>query len=171
MGITTPIVREEKPSDEAAIRHVLNAAFPGPLEAQLIDDLRRAGNLTISLVAEIDGQVVGHVAFSPVAVAKQVRGLGLAPLAVLPSVHRKGVGTTLAKAGIAKCRQLGTGFIVVLGSPAYYERFGFQPASKWSLTDEYEGGAAFQTMELIPGAVPAGGGLVQYGPEFAIFAP
>jgi putative acetyltransferase len=73
--------------------------------------------------------------------------------------------------GLAKCRRLGVGFVVVLGDPAYYSRFGFQPAARWNLSDEFEGGDAFQAIELMPGAIPIGGGLVKYAPEFSIFTP
>lgn len=171
MKLTTPKIRDEKPGDEAAICEVHDAAFAGPLEGRLVNDLRRAGKLTISLLAEHDGQIVGHIAFSPVTVGSDCLGLGLAPLAVLPAEQSKGIGAALVKAGIAKCRQLQTDFVVVLGSPVYYGRFGFKPAVNWSLSDEFRGGEAFQALELVPGAIQADGGLVRYAPEFSSFLP
>jgi putative acetyltransferase len=96
-------------------------------------------------------------------------GLGLAPLAVLPTVAGRGIGAALVRAGLAACAQRAAGLIVVLGDPAYYARFGFTPASTFALRDEYGGGDAFQAIELTPGAAPAGGGLVRYGKEFAMF--
>src|SRR5688572_13289980 len=121
----TATIQAEQPGDETAIRAVHDAAFPGPLEGRLVDDLRRAGRLTISMVAVVDEQIVGHIAFSPVTVGDGAVGLGLAPLGVLPTMHGRGIGSALAEAGLARCRDLGTGFVVVLGSPAYYGRFGF----------------------------------------------
>lgn len=179
----SPLIRAELPGDEPAIRRVQQAAFPTPAESQLVDDLRRAGRLTISLVAILDNDVVGHIAFSPVTMeaasnghtnnstAASAVGLGLAPLAVLPDHQRSGIGTALGHAGTAECRRLQVPFVVVLGSPVYYPRFGFSAAARWQLLDEYEGGPAFQALEFIAGAIPAGGGLVRYAPEFAIFAP
>ncbi|HUQ72359.1 MAG TPA: N-acetyltransferase [Planctomycetaceae bacterium] len=164
-------IRDEQPGDEAGIRRVHQAAFPTELEGQLIDDLRRAGRLTSSWVAKYDDDIVGHIAFSPVTVGDNQRGLGLAPLAVRPERQRQGIGGALIRAGVAACRHRDAGFIVVLGDPAYYGRFGFQPASQWQLADEYGGGDAFQALELIPGSIPAAGGLVRYSSEFAIFGP
>ncbi len=131
-----------------------------------MDALRGSGRLTVSLVAEVAEQVVGHVAFSPVSAGSAI-GSGLAPVAVLPSRRRHGVGARLIREGLAACERAGVGFVVVLGDPAFYARFGFGPASGWGLSDEYGGGAAFQVVELRPGAVPLGAGLVRYAPEFA----
>jgi len=161
-------VRPERPDDAPAIRRVHEAAFPTTLEGRLVDALRDAGRLTVSLVAERDREVVGHVAFSPVTLdgAPGVTdGVGLAPVAVLPAHQRRGVGAQLVREGLAACAA--AGFVVVLGDPAYYGRFGFAPASRWGLRDEYGGGEAFQALELRSGGIPAGAGLVRYAPEFA----
>jgi putative acetyltransferase len=77
------------------------------------------------------------------------------------------VAARLIRHGLELCRQAATGLVVVLGDPRYYRRFGFQPARLLALRDEYEGGDAFQAMELVRGAVPSGGGLVRYSPAFA----
>ncbi len=132
-----------------------------------MDLLREAGRLSASLVAEVDGRVVGHVAFSPVTVEARSVGAGLAPLAILPTHRRRGVGAALVAAGLDACRSAGFGWAVVLGEPDYYGRFGFRPASASGLSDEYGGGDAFQVVELTPGSLPAGAGLVSYAPEFA----
>jgi putative acetyltransferase len=160
-------IRSEQPGDQAAIRAVHEAAFPTPAEGNLVDALRAAGRLTLSLVGLVDHQLVGHVAFSPLTVPA---GLGLAPIAVLPARQRRGLGGQLIRESLKICREKGTGFVVVLGSPDYYGRFGFRPASRWGLQDEYGGGDAFQLIELIEGSVPVGHGLVQYSPEFSMFA-
>ena len=94
-----------------------------------MDALRESGKLVVSLVAEADGEVVGHVGFSPVTSAAATRGLGLAPLAVRPGVLRRGIGGKLVVEGLAAIARSGAGFVVVLGDPRYYGRFGFGPAA------------------------------------------
>ena len=161
------IVRSESPSDIAPIRAVHVACFPTDAEALLVDRLRDAGRLTVSMVAEIDEQVVGHVALSPVSATAASPGVGLAPLAVLPGYRGRGTAAELVRQSLARGAALGLGWAVVLGDPAYYARFGFGPAAESGLTDEYGGGPAFQVVELVEGRLPAGAGLVRYAPEFA----
>lgn len=165
---TAAQVRAEQPGDHAAIRAVHESAFPTKAEANLVDALRVSGQLTISLVAELGSEMVGHVAFSPVEVSG-VTGLGLAPVAVTPRCQRQGVGSQLVRAGLAACGRACTPFVVVLGHPAYYPRFGFVRASDLGLTNEYGADEAFRVVELRPGGLPSGGGLVRYAPEFAAF--
>lgn len=165
-----PLIRPEHDADAPAIRKIHLAAFPGPAEADVVDALRASGNLKISLVAELPGgNLVGHIAFSPVVLETGLHGLGLAPLAVLPKFHRQGIGSKLVRAGLEACREAIYPFVVVLGEPDYYVRFGFAAASRWRLLDEYGGGPAFQALEVRPLVIPAGGGLVRYGDEFAVF--
>src|SRR5262245_38064758 len=118
------LIRPERAGDEAAIRAVHRSAFPADAEARLVDRLRANGKARVSLVAEADGLVVGHVLFSPVTVEGRSTcvGLGLAPLAVAPDHQRRGVGSALVREGLAACRRQGCGFVVVLGHPAYYPR-------------------------------------------------
>jgi len=160
-------IRNEHVGEAAAIHAVHSVCFSGDGEAQLVDLLRAAGRLSVSLVAESDGAIVGHVGFSPVTVASGSTGAGLAPLAVLASHRRQGIGAMLVRAGLVACRDRGLGWVVVLGEPAYYSRFGFQSGPSWGLSDEYGGGDAFQAIELIEGALPTGAGLVRYSQEFA----
>lgn len=141
-------------------------AFPGPDEADLVERLRAAGRLTVSLVAEEAGVIVGHVAFSPLRVASALRGSGLAPLAVHAAARRHGVGARLVREGLAAAAASGADFAVVLGDPAYYARFGFEPASARGLHDTFGGGEAFQVLALRAGGVPEGAGEVRYAPEF-----
>lgn len=161
------IVRPERSSDAAAIHHVHSASFSSAGEASLVGSLRDAGDLTVSLVAIVDDAVVGHIAFSPVRTPGGDVGLGLAPVAVLPEARHRGVASALIEAGLAACVAAGYGWVVVLGDPDFYGRFGFLPASEFGLEDEYGGGSAFQALELISGALPRRAGLVGYGPEFA----
>jgi len=122
----------------------------------------------VSLVAEVDEVIIGHVGFSPVTAASTTAGAGLAPLAVVESHRRRGVAASLIRDGLAACREAGFGWVVVLGEPAYYARFGFRAASEFGLRDEYGGGAAFQAIELSRGALSVGAGLVRYAEAFAM---
>lgn len=161
------MVRSEQPGDAAAIYTVHAASFPSAAEARLVDLLRSEGCLCVSLVAEIDSVVIGHIAFSPVAVNMGVPGVGLAPVAVAEPHRRQGIAAKLIQTGLEACRTAGFGWVVVLGEPAYYARFGFRAASEFGLYDEYGGGSAFQCIELVPGAMPVGAGLVWYAAAFA----
>jgi putative acetyltransferase len=168
-----PSIRPEGPADIAAIRRVLEAAFPTAAEARLVERLRDGGHLLISLVAEEDGAVVGHIAFSPVQVdgaAPAGGGVGLAPVAVLPGHQRQGLGGRLIREGLAACERAGYEFVVVLGEPAYYRRFGFDRAARRGLGNEYDAVEEFMVLELKGGAIPTSGGMVRYGPEFAEFS-
>jgi putative acetyltransferase len=169
-----PLIESERAEDRAGIRAVHLAAFPTALEADLVERLRAGGHAVISLVAREGDAVVGHVLFSPVTVHEAgspdeviAHGVGLAPLAVLPAFQRRGIGSALIKAGLARCRECGVPYVVVLGDPAYYARFGFVPASRYRLDNEYGAGDAFQILVLDRTALPEQGGLVCYGPEFA----
>lgn len=142
-------------------------SFPTAAEARLVDLLRAAGSLRVSLVAEVGDAIIGHVAFSPVAAPSGTAGAGLAPLAVVAQHRGRGIGAELVRKGLDACRAAGIGWVVVLGEPTYYARFGFRPASNFGLRDEYRGGSAFQAIELIRGALPVGAGLVRYAEEFA----
>ena len=161
-------VRSEQSADHEAIGSVHTASFSTAGEAELVDALRAARRLCVSLVAEENGEIIGHIACSPVSVLGAADGVGLAPLAVLPAFRRHGVGEQLVRRGLAECERLRHGFVVILGAPRYYRRFGFTPAYQWGLCDEYRGGEAFQVVELRPGAIPRDAGIVRYAPEFAV---
>ena len=163
-------IRAEKQTDQQAVFDLNLAAFEGQGEARLIDLLRNRSKLSLSLVAEVGDQIVGHIAFSPVTVEHSgqtiAHGIGLAPVAVKPEMQKQGVGSALILEGIRQCRERGVGFIVVLGDPGYYNRFGFDPASNYKLEDEFGGGNAFQVYVFKDTAIPFIGGLVKYAPEF-----
>ncbi|HLQ38587.1 MAG TPA: N-acetyltransferase [Planctomycetota bacterium] len=161
-------IRPERADDAAAIRAAHRASFPTDAEARVVDRLRASGNARVSLVAESNGRVVGHILFSPVAIvaaATRLPGLALAPLAVTPAHQRCGIGSALVRDGLATCRREGHAFVVVLGHPEYYPRFGFRRASTAGLGNEYGADEAFMVFELQPGSLPATG-LVRYGAEF-----
>lgn len=160
-------IRPETHADAVAIAAVHQACFETDVEARIVDQLRADGDLRISLVAVDDGDVVGHVAFSPVTHG----GLGLGPVAVVSAHRGRGVAARLIEAGLSHARESGTPFVVVLGDPAYYRRFGFGPASARGLVDDYAGGDAFQVLELRPGGIPEGARHIHYASPFATAAP
>ncbi len=162
------VVRDERPDDREAVFATHAAAFERPDEAELVDRIRANGHARIALVAELETVLVGHILFSPVTLQcadGAVDGLGLAPLAVAPANQRAGIGGALVRAGLARCRALATPYVVVLGHPEYYPRFGFTNASAHHVDNEYGATEAFQVLELVPGGLPARGGLALYGPE------
>ena len=160
----------ETAADADGIDAVHRSAFPTPGEARLVRMLRAAGRLEVSIVARERGQVIGHVAFSPVTPESGPCGTGLAPLAVVPERQRHGVGAALVEAGLAACRALAIPYAVVLGDPRYYSRFGFTSASAQGLHDEYGGGDAFQVLALRPRCFEGVAGLVRYDAAFASLA-
>lgn len=162
----THLTRRAALSDEAAIRSILLAAFPTGAEADLVDALRDSGDLAISLVAEVDGEVVGCLALSSVNTTGGAPGVGVGPLAVAAGFRKRGIGGALVRFGLAQAMQGGFGWAVVLGDPGYYRGFGFEPASQFGIRDEFGGGSAFQAIELVDGALPRGAGLVRYAPAF-----
>lgn len=124
-------IRPERPGDIDAIRDLTAAAFKDMIhssrtEAAIVDALRNAGALTISLVAVQESDVVGHVAFSPVTINGESKGwYGLGPVSVRPDQQRKGIGQSLIRTGLEHLQQMGARGCVVLGEPSYYSRFGF----------------------------------------------
>ena len=163
------IIREERNADLEAIFQVNQQAFESRTEALLVDLLRERGKSVISLVAQADGKIVGHILFSPVSITPEYENwhaLGLAPLAVLPEYQRQGIGKALVTAGLDRCRELGIDLVFVLGHPAYYPGFGFTRASDFGFANEYQAEDAFMVMALKPGSLDAIAGLVKYAPEF-----
>ncbi len=168
----TPLcIREEGPDDSQAIRHVHRQAFDGDLEARLVDKLRDADHVVLSLVAVAGDRVVGHVLFSPVTVEPhpgEPRWAALGPIGVLPGHQGRGIGSRLVREGLAGCRTRGLKAVVLLGAPGYYSRFGFVRASDFGLTSVYGSGPEFQAVELTRGSLSASGEsrLVRFAPEF-----
>jgi putative acetyltransferase len=167
-------IRPEKPTDIPAIREVNESVFGQPAEADLVDALRAAGKVTLSLVAAEGPEIVGYILFSPAIIevpGRAIPALGLAPLAVTPVLQRRGIGSELMRAGIEQCRKLGHERVVVVGHPEYYRRFDFVRANKYGLRCEYDVPVEnFMALELKPGAFSNCAGLVKYAPEFSTVA-
>ncbi len=164
-------IRPETESDFEVIRRVNREAFGGDAEAQLVDALRAEGYVQVSLVAQIDGQVVGHILLSdlPILTAQgTLSALALAPLAVFPNWQRQGLGSALTERALEIARDAGHRIVVVLGHPAYYPRFGFSPELALSLESPYAG-PSFMALELVAGALAGVRGKVEYPPPFARF--
>ena len=163
-------IRTEYPDDLPAISTVHRRAFATTAEAELVAALREQAHPLVSLVAELEGLVVGHVLFSPVTHDERddLTLLGLAPLAVLPEHQRQGIGSALVATGLDACRQRGADAVVVLGHAAFYPRFGFVPAARFSIRCEYDVPAAnFMALELKPQIFAGKAGTVRYHPAFA----
>ena len=153
------IIRRERLDDVAAIYKLVAAAFAGMAhsdgsEADIIRRLRKAGALSLALVAEEEGRPVGHIAFSPVGLSEGTDGwFGLGPLAVEPAFQRREIGTSLVLGGLELLRDEGALGVVVLGDPAFYQRFGFRSEPGLML----ENGPAGDFMALpFEGETPAG---------------
>jgi putative acetyltransferase len=165
----TMIIRAERPEDAATIRAVNAAAFPTPAEARLVDQLRADGDLILSLVAERNGEVAGHVGFSRMAVGDDgmwQNAVALAPVAVLPSQQGKGIGKALIEQGLQTLKEQGETLVFVLGSQDYYGRFGFSLDEAEPFSCTYAG-PHFQLLRLSDGGPLSG--RVQYAAAFSLF--
>ena len=163
-------IRPETSEDFPHVRRVNELAFGQPSEADLVEALRQAGVESLSLVAE-DEAVVGHILFTPVVIesaGRKIIGMGLAPMAVLPDRQREGIGSQLVRRGLQLLRERGCPFVVVVGHPGYYPRFGFEPASKLGLVSQWQGmpDAAFMAVILDANAMAGVTGVARYREEF-----
>ena len=166
-------VRRENALDVAGIRGVLLDAFGQPEEADLVEALRRGASFMpeLSLVAQAGDIVVGHILFTRLHVRGDERkpGLALAPMAIRKPFQRLGIGGQLMRAGLAAAREKGEPFVVVLGHPEYYPRFGFERASRFEIRAPMDvPDAALMAMELRPGGLNGVSGVVEWAPEFGI---
>jgi putative acetyltransferase len=165
-------VRTESPADAPQVRTINEQAFGQPLEADLVDRLRTTCREGLSLVADDDGTVVGHILFTPVVIesgAESVEGMGLAPMAVLPGRQRVGIGSALVRRGLEILRDRRCPFVVVVGHPAYYPRFGFERAADRGLQSQWESipDEAFMVLILDGAAMSGVSGVAKYRSEFS----
>jgi putative acetyltransferase len=166
-------IRIERAADIPQVRIVNELAFGRPVEADLVDRLRLACPDAPSLVAE-DGILVGHILFTPATIesaGRRVAGMALATLAVLPDHQRQGIGLALVRRGLALLREQGCPFVIVIGHPEYYPRFGFERASLHGLACQWEGvpDEAFMVLILDAGALAGVSGVAEYPAEFSEF--
>ncbi len=165
-------IREEQPEDVKKIRELNIHAFGQNQEADIVDNLRKNCPDIISLVAIMEDQVVGHILFSPVIIQsgeKTLKGMGLAPMAVLPEYQRQGIGSTLVYAGIEELKKRNCPFVIVLGHEEYYPRFGFERASAHGIKCEWEvPDGAFMILVFSESELQGVSGVAKYHPEFSI---
>jgi putative acetyltransferase len=165
------LISPEKKQDIPAIRRLNEIAFGQKGEADLVDALRDHGAITLSLVALEDERIVGHILFSPVTIEQEgseVKAVGLGPMAVLPEHQNSGIGSGLVRYGIDELKKQGVDLVVVVGHPAFYPRFGFVPASRYSLQCEYDvPDDVFMARIINDTAADTLRGMVHYREEFS----
>ena len=175
-------VRTEEPGDREAVRRVNEAAFETPVEADLVDALRAAGDAVpeLCLVAVEEGQVVGHICLSRARLdaggaAAELGGapeiLALAPVAVLPERQSRGIGYELVRTALDRAEATEYPLVVVLGHPDYYPRFGFDPASAYGVRAPFEVPDEAWMAYTLPAYEPGTRGTVVYAPAFTVAAP
>jgi putative acetyltransferase len=163
-------IRAETDDDVLAIRGVNNTAFGTNADADLVDALRAAGLVLLSLVAEIDGRIVGHILFSRMwitSAGSRREAVALAPMAVVPSHQKQGVGGRLIREGLDRLRARGEQIVLVVGHPEYYPRFGFSSERAAALSSPFPPGV-FMALELAPGALDDVAGSVTYPEAFGL---
>lgn len=164
------IIRQEQQGDHSAIADVTTSAFLGvehsdQTEAAIVARLREANALTLSLVAVESDTIIGHIAFSPALIDGTACGwFGLGPVSVRPDRQNDGIGTALIKRGLADLRSRGAVGCVLLGEPAFYRCFGFEPDDGLSYADAPP--EFFLRLNLIGRAAPSGS--VAYHPAFTV---
>lgn len=164
-------IRKETEKDYDAVRRVNDTAFGQFTEGRIVDRLRRTCKEIVSLVALKNDKIVGHILFSPVtieAASGAVKGMGLAPMAVLPEFQNQGIGTLLVQEGLRMIKERSCPFVVVLGHESYYPRFGFERASKLGFKCQWKGvpDAAFMVLLLNKSVMQGISGTVKYREEF-----
>jgi putative acetyltransferase len=163
-------IRAEGPPDLAAIRFVNEAAFGEPSEADLVDQLRAGNYALLSLVAEVDAVIAGHIIFSRMWIdgpPQPLAVVALAPVAVLPEHQRHGIGSRLIREGLDLLRARDESIVIVLGHPGYYPRFGFSATLAAQLESPFPG-SSFMALELKPGALTGVTGRVRYPEPFGL---
>ena len=163
------LIRTEARTDRESIRAVNLSAFETASEADLVDALLEQATPTVSLVADDNGDVIGHIMFSPVSLTgwANLTLMGLAPMAVAPNHQRKDIGSALIRAGLEQCKKLDIDAVVVLGYPEYYSRFGFSTSSEFGIDTEYDvPKEVFMAIELKPEALRGRTGTVKYHAAF-----
>lgn len=161
-------IREENPGDARVIHALNREAFDQEQEANIVDALRQNGAVLLSLVAILDGEVAGHILYSPISIGDTLEGAALGPMAVRPGLQRKGIGSSLVRAGNQRLEREGWPFIIVLGHAEFYPRFGFRPASEHGITCEWDvPDDVFMLLVLDEKRMRGVTGISKYRPEFS----
>lgn len=167
------VIRSETPKDFEQIIIVNDLAFKQPNEGLMISALRKNSKFIpeLSLVAEIDSKIVGHILFFPLNIIsgeKSYEVLSLAPMAVIPEYQKKGIGKKLVTEGLKKSKEMKFKAILVLGHPTYYPKFGFEPASKWNIKPPINDvpDEASMALELLEGFLRYKAGVIEYPAEY-----
>ncbi len=165
-------IRKEQRKDYDAIRSVNDLTFGQPEEGHIVDRLRESCEAIISLVAVADKRILGHIFFSLVTIEGSsglIKGMGLAPMAVLPAFQNQGIGSMLVDEGLRIVREMSYPFVIVLGHEGFYPRFGFQKASKFGLKSQWQGvpDDAFMALILDESAMRDVSGIARYRDEFS----
>ena len=166
------IIRNERDSDLGVIAEITRAAFENhpysrQTEVFIIEALRAAKALTVSLVAEVDGRVVGHIAFSPAAISDGAPGwYGMGPVSVRPDLQRRGIGQALVREGLARLKALDAAGCMLVGDPHFYVRFGFK--NQPELVHE---GIPQEYFMVLPFGVQKPRGTVVFHPAFSATGP
>ena len=165
------LIRKEEENDHKNIYEVNRLAFEQENESKLIEKIRIGGNFIpdLSLVADINNRIVGHILFSKIKIIRNsiFETLALSPMAVLPELQKRGIGSNLINRGMEKAKELGFDSIIVLGHKDYYPKFGFKRASKWNIKCCFEvPDEVFMAVELINGALKGKEGTIEYPDEF-----
>jgi putative acetyltransferase len=163
-----PFVREEIPEDHDAIHELNRIAFGGNEEAEIVDRLRNAGLVILSLVAIENDETVGHIMFSQLQIETEqgvLEAAALAPMSVHPKYQRQGIGSALVRQGLEVCRKRGKSIVVVVGHPEYYPRFGFSADLAKNIRSAFSGNV-WMALELEPGALEKVKGIVRYPEAF-----
>lgn len=161
-------IRPEAERDVPVVRDVNRMAFGREDEARLVDDLRDGGYARLSLVAEEEGRIVGHIMFSEAVIRTAgggVEALALGPVGVVPERQGRGIGSALIREALDRCAHAGHRIVVLLGHPGYYPRFGFSAELAGGLASAYSG-EAFMALELVPGALSGVAGEFEFAPPF-----
>jgi putative acetyltransferase len=163
-------IRTETAADHESVRQVNRLAFGQDDEAGIVDALRDAGYARVSLIAEVEGRIVGHILFSDLSILTDggtVPALALAPMAVVPEYQNLGIGSALARKGLEVCREAGHRIVIVVGHPGFYPRFGFSATLAERVSSPYSGHEAWMALELVPGSLAGVTGWVRYPPPLA----
>lgn len=177
MNLTVNI-RQERPDEtqwvvELTERAFKSLSFSKGKEGLLVSNLHKSNSFIpeLSLVAEVEGKVVGHILFSPLVIdngQQQFHSLVLAPVSVLPEFQNKGIGSLLIRAGHQNAKELGYESVILVGHPEYYPRFGYRPCSAWNIKSPIDlpSDDVFMAMELSEGSLQGVSGTVVFPPEF-----